>query len=109
MIRDCEYQPERFVDQVEMDHQLLNRKRELLIDGWDSANDKKAWHDELTDINERLYKSLADFQIGLHQKLSVAVRNQANEGLLASREHPFCIFELDDLLITFKKLLGRDA
>ncbi|MGI9472281.1 MAG: hypothetical protein ACR2NZ_12140, partial [Rubripirellula sp.] len=55
-LRETRYQPERFADQIQMDPQLLERKRNLL-ESCPPRGSRKQWHDELTEVNESLSQS----------------------------------------------------
>jgi hypothetical protein len=124
-IRDSVYQPERFADRADLDMSLVEQKRRLLMElpPDDSSRDepsdngpvnrkaasvtaKKHWHDRVTKINQQLSLQLADLRRDLEQQLHVAERGQWNESILASREHPFCVFALDDLVNTYRDLLA---
>lgn len=105
-LRDSFYQPERFADRVELESDLLHRKRELLAEVPQGA-DKRAWHDELTRINSQLAQSLESIRGELRWELAVIQRNATSQNLLASREHPFCIFPLDYLTETFEAMLDE--
>lgn len=124
-IRDSIYQPERFAEVAELDASLVAEKRRLLLEmpSGESANSKstelesseresaewsskKRWHDRVAEINKRLSSQLSGLRSNLEHQLSVAERRQWNESVLASREHPFCVFALNDLVNTYRQLLA---
>lgn len=104
-IRDTRYQPERFADLAELDPQLVARKRSLL-DQQPIGGSRKGWHDEITQANESLSRSLDDVRSQLQRQLAEAQRAEASAALLSSREHPFCLFPLEYLTSTFESLLS---
>ncbi|QDT06882.1 hypothetical protein K227x_53040 [Rubripirellula lacrimiformis] len=104
-LRDIVYQPERFADRVDLDPDLLARKVEL-ISAVDVALDKKLWHREVESINAKLSKQLVSMRSQLQAELVQVERSAAAQRLMASREHPFCIFPIDYLQRTFSKLLA---
>jgi hypothetical protein len=104
-IRDTEYQPERFVDRVTLDTELVQRKRVLLAK-IPAKGQRQAWHDQIAQINSTLSDQLGEVKASLHGELAALQRKAASEAVLASREHPFCIFPLQYLTETYRKLLG---
>lgn len=105
LIRDTKYQPERFADQVSYDAGLLQRKREWLLE-MPPKGERKAWHDELQRINSAMQQQLDEVRSSLRLELAEVQRMATSRNLLASREHPFCIFPLDYLTETYQSLLG---
>jgi hypothetical protein len=104
-IRDTHYQPERFADRFQLDPEMLRRKQALLA-AVPERGKRGEWHQELEAVNEALSRPLAEFREGLSRELVVQRRTAASRGLLASREHPFCIFPLDYLVDTYSRLLS---
>jgi hypothetical protein len=103
-IRDTRYQPERFADRIAMDEDLIKRKHELL-GSIPLRGGKKAWQDQISQINSQLSRSLQEYRSKLQHDLAQLQRQAASTALLASREHPFCLFPLDYLSKTFATLL----
>jgi hypothetical protein len=103
-IRETEYQGERFADQIKLDSELLNEKRALLAK-MPPKGQRKAWHDRLQQINVVLSRELASARASLRTELVAAERQAASQALLASREHPFCVFPLEYLTETYRSLL----
>jgi hypothetical protein len=104
-IRETEYHGERFADRIELDRALLDEKRALLAK-MPPRGQRKAWHDRLEQINVVLSRELASIRASLRTELASAERAAASQALLASREHPFCIFPLEYLTETYRSLLG---
>lgn len=105
-IRDTEYHGERFADQVSLDSELLERKQALLAK-IPPKGSRQAWHDQIQQINSTLSDRLADVRSSLRSELIGLQKQAASAALLASREHPFCIFPLDYLTQTYQSLLDR--
>ncbi|WP_146535769.1 hypothetical protein [Rubripirellula reticaptiva] len=117
-LRDLVFQPERFADRVDLDENLLARKAELIaMVATPKSGDllaskmpapKKQWHDEIATINAELSKQLDQLRGQLRSELAESERAHAAQRLMASREHPFCVFPIDYLQTTYAKLLGQD-
>ncbi|EMI18268.1 hypothetical protein RMSM_04829 [Rhodopirellula maiorica SM1] len=105
-IRDSRFQPEKVADGEELDASLIAEKRQLL-DHVPSLSEKPAWHQQLDSINEQLSASLAQKRAELQAELAAVMRERASLAVLKSREHPFCIFPLRDLVKTFDQLIRR--
>lgn len=103
-LRDTVYQPERFADQVGMPTELLESKASLLQEV-PTLPEKHSWHQRLEQINTQLSEHLAPTRERLRNELADVNRRMASQSLLASREHPFCIFPMDYLTDTFASLL----
>jgi hypothetical protein len=104
-IRDTEYQPERFVDRVTLDTELVQRKRALLAK-IPATGQRQAWQNQIAQINSTLSDQLSEVKASLRGELAALQRKAASESVLASREHPFCIFPLQYLTETYQKLLA---
>ena len=104
-IRQTQYQAERFADQAKLDAELLEQKRELLASVPPKGH-RKEWHDQLEQINGALSRELSAVRAGLRSELASVQRTAAARRLLASREHPFCIFPLPYLTDTYRSLLA---
>ncbi len=103
-LRDVVYQPERFAGDEPLDAGLISRKAELVA-AVDTVQDKKAWHDEVAGINAKLSKQLEPLRSRLRLRLAETQRASAAQRLMASREHPFCIFPIEYLRSSFATLL----
>ena len=104
MLRDTRFQPERFAEEADLDKTLIERKKHLLQHR-PSSGSRKQWHDELARINETLSRSLEDKRAEIRLQLAMEQKQSASEAILASREHPFCIFPLGYLRDVFHELL----
>lgn len=103
-IRDTEYQPERFADRYELSSELLQQKHELLA-RVPQKGKRKQWHVELEQINRALSQPLQELREAYREELIQQRRRAASHALLASREHPFCVFPLGYLQQTYQELL----
>ncbi|MFK8110884.1 MAG: hypothetical protein AB8B91_01705 [Rubripirellula sp.] len=106
-IRDSIYQPERFADQVALSPDLLKQKQEL-ISNVPVRGQRRVWHEQLTKVNGSLSAELTEMREALQQQLNAASQKIASQALLASREHPFCVFPLDYLTSTYQQLLTAE-
>ena len=104
-IRDTYYQPERFLGVAELDQSLIAEKKEWLANVPEMGS-KKAWHDRLSAINASLSAELVSVRQRLQSQLMDAKKGASEAAVLASREHPFCVFEVDDLVRTYRQLLA---
>lgn len=107
-LRDTRFQGERFADRVDLDADLLARKRELLANR-PHRGQAKAWRDELDRINRSLSDSLSEVRFQLNHQLAQQQKEAASAAVLASREHPFCLFPLDYLTETFEALIDGSS
>lgn len=104
MLRDTRFQPERFAKEAGLDNTLIERKERLLRHR-PPRGSRKQWHDELTSINETLSHSLEDKRAEIRLQLATQQKQSASAAILASREHPFCLFPLEYLQDVFQELL----
>lgn len=114
-LRETAFHPERFASdlrgtQCELSDvvNLRDRKRELLA-MIPPRGHRKAWHGELSDINEQLAGLLSETRIRLRERLAAARSRAASERVLASREHPFCLYPLENLRSAFAGMLEAVA
>ncbi len=103
-IRDTLYQGERFADRAEVRQVDVDRKRQLLAEV-PARGDRQDWQLEIEEVNERLSEQLAPLRSDLRLQLENVQRQIATDSLLSSREHPFCLFPIDYLTDTFRRLL----
>jgi hypothetical protein len=103
-IRDSIYQPELFAKQHALSAELLNRKQVLLA-RVPPRGERRAWHHELVNVNKSLSAELTELRVSLQTELAKAGQRAFSKSLLASREHPFCIFPIDYLTETYRDLL----
>lgn len=100
-IRDVQYHPETFVDEVTgrrgaLLRALAAQKGELIVAGWQEKQ-KKQWHDQVTQCNEQMTTILQDVQRRLREKRAALVAELHAAELLGSREFSFCLFPLETL------------
>jgi len=107
-LRETQYQPENFADVVQLDPILLARKSQLLAN-IPPRGEKQFWHDEVSQINQRLSSSLVELRRSLRQQASRVRAAQESQSRLTSREHSFCLFPLNYLVDAFDTLLGRSS
>jgi len=105
-IRDCEYQGERFVDQVTLSPLDVQHKRQLLAE-IPPAGQRWSWQREIEAVNRRLADQLAEYRTELTRRLAKVQQDQKAQTILAGREHPFCLFPLDYLTGTYQGLLSH--
>ena len=107
-LRDTRFQPERFAEVVELDGELMERKK-FLLEHQPPRGERMQWHREIAEINRRRSECLAQQRRLLMVELENARRHASSEAVLSSREHPFCLFNLDNLQDTFSRLLSGAA
>ncbi|MGI9517310.1 MAG: hypothetical protein ACR2NP_09705 [Pirellulaceae bacterium] len=71
--------------------ELANQKQQLLREV--PAEDKKAWHDRVAEINQRLQPGVAGTRDLLTRQRAALVDQLAASRLLGSREFSFCLFD----------------
>lgn len=124
-IRQTWFAPERFADRVELPEALLQAKRELIANRpgmpcFDATTDrfepsrngslpssKKVWHDRLASINAELAAYLQPLRDELSERLPEARQAESAASILNSREHPFCLFPLQELMDRFTENLSE--
>jgi hypothetical protein len=107
-IRQTYYAPESFAEVAELPGELCRQKRELIANRPQQGS-KKAWHDALTQVNEQLSQRLEALRQSLAQRMGEARQAEYTAKLLASREHPFCLFPLAELMGTFRGMLAQGS
>ena len=129
-IRQTWFAPERFADRVELPEALLQAKQELIASrpgtpGFAASNgagsvgrslepsrngsspsSEKVWHDQLAGINAELAARLQPLRDSLAERLPAARHAESAAAILGSREHPFCLFPLQELMERFAENLG---
>lgn len=129
-IRQTWFAPERFADRVELPEALLQAKRELVASrpgtpgfaastgagsagrslepsrNGSSPSSEKAWHDQLAGVNAELAARLQPLRDSLSERLPAARHAESAAAILGSREHPFCLFPLQELMERFAENLG---
>lgn len=69
--------------------------------------DKAEWHRAVSDVNGTMAESLASLRSDLRRQLARNRHQQVAQGVLASREHPFCVFPLEHLTETYDRILSE--
>lgn len=105
-IRETYYQPERWIGQTAAANSSLVTEKQELLARIPASGSRKAWHDRVSEINARLSTDLEPLRDDLRRQLAEAEKAEADQEILASREHPFCVFELDDLVQTYRQMLA---
>jgi hypothetical protein len=100
-IRDTVHHPESFVDELAGNpgselKQLAARKMELIAAGWQEKQ-KKAWHDRVTQCNDRMTALLGDQRQRLVQEREKLLADLHSANLLAQREFSFVLFPEETL------------
>ncbi|QEG43799.1 hypothetical protein [Roseimaritima ulvae] len=103
-IRSTRFNPQRFAGQAALPEELLRQHRELL-QNIPQRGDKQAWHQQLQVVNDRLSANLDGTREQLQRRLAETQERVKQQQLLASREHPFCIYPLETLTATYETLL----
>lgn len=99
-LRDMKYHAESALgnENLEADDSeaaaLVVRKRELLAN-IPQRGEKWEWHCQLTSINQRLAELSAAQTKATKQLLEIAIANERQQRILASREYSFCLFNRD--------------
>ncbi|MEE2936767.1 MAG: hypothetical protein VYA84_12315 [Planctomycetota bacterium] len=107
-IRETIFQAERFEDQVELNPDQVRRKRELLAE-IPPPGRRQAWHNEMTYLNESLSRQTRALREQLRCELAEAEKRLTSASLLASREHPFCLYPLEYLQQTYDSMLEAES
>lgn len=107
-IRETIFQAERFEDQVELNPDQVRRKRELLAE-IPPPGRRQAWHNEMTHLNDSLSRQTRVIREQLRDELAEAEKRVTSASLLASREHPFCLFPLEYLQQTYDSMLEAES
>ena len=93
---------------ADLDGVLIARKK-WLLDHQPPRGDRADWHREVTEINRKLSGCLNEHRHKVAADLANARRQASSEAVLSSREHPFCVFNMDYLQETFARLLGGSS
>jgi hypothetical protein len=99
-LRDLWYHPERYFGRPlahTPETQALALQKHSLVSLSPPRGNRKAWHEEISQINARLRESLQPTYDRLQSLRRQAVSRQRELAILTSREHPFCLFPEEDL------------
>lgn len=104
-IRDTIYQPEKFAGEFDLPVDLLEQKRSMLRE-IPRKGQRKKWHQQMELINQELSAGLIDRRSTLENELTQVRARSASNRIIANREHPFCLFDLNYLRSTFETMLS---
>ncbi|MCE9528903.1 MAG: hypothetical protein K8R36_22890 [Planctomycetales bacterium] len=108
--RDTIHHPEVFLDDYSGHHRaefanLVKQKQELIAHRWQEKQ-KKSWHDQVTQANERMSSLLELHRERLRKDREQLVADLHRARILGSREYSICLFPEDMLVPLLKKLAG---
>jgi hypothetical protein len=83
----------------------LRQKRELLA-AIPERGERRGWHRQMESLNRSIAKPLQEFRQELRGELASMRLDAASHAVLTSREHPFCVFPLEHLTDTYRRLLA---
>ena len=100
-IRDTVHHPESFADELGGNRVrefavIAEHKRELIAAGWQEKQ-KKAWHDRVTECNDRMTALLGDVRQRFVQEREKLLADLHAANLLGSREFSFVLFPEETL------------
>lgn len=95
-LRDLTFHPETFIESNANTQSQVAHKRELLI-AIPGGPAKKAWHQELSSVNEQLQPAVAALQARGQESLLTTIEQHRYARLLGSREFSFGLFPYDFL------------
>jgi len=85
---------------------LIEEKR-CLIRNIPAKGQRREWHQRIEAINAALSDQLEAVRSELRYQLAMHLRQRSSLAILKSREHPFCIFNLDRLVDSYRKILEK--
>ncbi len=108
--RDTIHHPEEFADDYTGHHRtefaaLMKQKQELIVHRWPEKQ-KKAWHDQVAQANERMSSLLEPLRERLRKEREQLLADLHRARILGSREYSFCLFPEAMLVPLLKKLAG---
>jgi hypothetical protein len=106
--RELRFAPDRLLMRSPLPQSLLHAKAQLLAE-IPPRGQKLDWHQQLAAINDELTSRLAGVDQQLTDELRVAREQLRQSQILASREHPFCIYPADGLVPILQRLANVDA
>ncbi|WP_153558480.1 hypothetical protein [Roseimaritima sediminicola] len=101
-LRDTRFNPQRFAEKASLPEELLERHRELLV-AVPERGEKRAWHRAMQDVTRSLAGHLDGVRERLSRELGETAERVKQQQLLASREHPFCAYPLEQLTAAFER------
>ena len=108
-IRDTFFQGERWSGPVSdlgggRLKDLTDTKQEL-IESMPERGGRGLWHKQIESINKEMSRLLEPERIRLTAELDRLRRKTAEEAVLASREWSFCLFDLEELVSSFRGMV----
>ena len=106
-LRDVDYQPERFAADASIPVEEIAAKRHL-IETIPPRGSRQQWHPQIEAVNRKMSAALGDVRERLHEKHSRLLLDRREAVIWNNREHPFCIYPVDELTSAFRQMLGED-
>ncbi|MGI8980748.1 MAG: hypothetical protein ACR2FY_16090 [Pirellulaceae bacterium] len=108
--RDSVHHPEEFLEDYSGHHgaefaSLVKQKQELIAHRWQEKQ-KKSWHDQVAQANERMSSLLEPLRERLRKEREQILADLYRARILGSREYSFCLFPEAMLVPLLKKLAG---
>lgn len=102
-LRRLRFAPEQFAEQEGIADELVEEKRSLLR-SIPARGIRSGWHQRMTAVNQQMEASLAGLRSRLENELVITEESARQGRLRDSREYPFVLYSLDDLLEAFARL-----
>lgn len=108
--RDTIHHPEDFLDEYSGHHRaefaaLVKQKQDLVAHRWPDKQ-KKSWHDQVSQANERMSSLLEPLREQLRHDRERLVADLHRARILGSRAYSFCLFPEAMLVPLLKRLAG---
>jgi hypothetical protein len=108
--RDTIHHPEEFAGEYSGHHRaefasLVKQKQELIAHRWQEKQ-KKSWHDQVSQTNERMSSLLEPLREQLRHDRECLLADLHRARILGSREYSFCLFPEAMLVPLLKRLAG---
>ncbi len=95
-LRQLDYQPERLAEASHLPERLVQEKQRLLYERPENGS-RRAWHQRLTQVNQRMSAALEPVRRRLLDESLRAEQDLRQARLRGSREWSFCVYPLDYL------------
>jgi hypothetical protein len=105
-LRELPFHPERFARADTADFEALRAEKEKLITDPPPKGQRKAWHQAIARLNERLSPFAAAPQQELLQQRDELAQQLQRAETLGAREFSFCLFD-ESLIDSLKRLAGH--
>ncbi len=103
-LRDTRFNPQRFADRVALPAECLQERADLL-NRIPPQGHKWTWHRQLEAVTERLASRLEPVRQEIRERLAEVLDADRQQQILASRDHPFCLYPLDYLTPVLEQML----